>query len=325
MSQTTKEIKNRIKSIQSTKKMTKAMEMVAASKMKKAISKVLTTRPFSIEAWKIFTTLVDSLSEDRIIQQSNKVEEVKNILAVLFSPDRGFCGSFNSQLLKKFSEEINDKNRLKTVRYKGQWLKSHIPDDQIKVDFIVIGKKGEKMIHKMNGNIIETYQSFNNIPKFTTIRPIAQLILEKFNDRTYQKVILIYTDFISIVSRKAKMRQLLPISRFSIKKSIAEITNIKAKKLENEVSFEKKDYLIEPDVETVFKLLMPRLIEMQIYHALLESKAAEESARMIAMNNATDAAKKIAAQLTLKYNQLRQMKITQEISEISAGKSALES
>lgn len=325
MAQSSKEIKTRIKSIQSTRKMTKAMEMVAAAKMKKAINRVLSTRPFAFESWKLLANLADIFKEDEYVKQHNNVKDIKDVLVVLFSPDRGFCGSFSSQLFKRLSCEVDDKERLKTVRYEDQWFKSKRDDDEIGVDFLVVGKKGEKMVKKLGGNIIGQYNDLGHLSRFGDIRPIANFVIEKFIEKRYQKIILVYTDFISTISRKAKMRQLLPVSKYDIKKTIAEITNVKASEIEKEMtSLNTKEYLIEPNPRALIKALAPRLVEMQIFHALLESKAAEESARMVAMKNASDSAQKIADQLKVKYNQLRQAKITQEISEISAGKSALE-
>jgi F-type H+-transporting ATPase subunit gamma len=325
MAQSTKEIKNRIKSVQITRKMTKAMEMIAASKMKRAIARVLASRPFSFESLKLLAHLVDTFSENEFVKQHNAVKDIKNVLVIVFAPERGFCGSFNSQLLKRLTCEVNDKEHLKTVRYKDHWFKSKRLDEEIETDFLIIGKKGEKMVKNLKGKIIAQYNDLNHLSKFNDIKPIAQLALEKFIKKEYQKVILVYTDFISTITRKAKMRQLLPVSKYDVKKTIAEITNVKASEIEKEIdALGKKEYLIEPNASTIIKTLAPRLVEMQIFHALLESKAAEESARMVAMKNASDSASKIVDQLKLKYNQIRQSKITQEISEISAGRSALE-
>lgn len=325
MAQSSKEIKTRIKSIQSTRKMTKAMEMVAAAKMKKAISRVLASRPFSFESWKLLAHLADTFKENEFVKEHNNVKDIKNVLVIVFAPDRGFCGSFNSQLFKRLTNEVNDKERLKVVRYEDHWFKSQRPNEEIETDFIVIGKKGEKMVRNLNGKIIKQYNDLSHLSKFSDVQSIAQIAIDKFLKKEYQKIILVYTDFISTISRKAKMRQLLPASKYDIKKTIAEITNVKASEIEKEfATFGKKEYLIEPNVDALIKTLAPRLVEMQIFHALLESKAAEESARMVAMKNASDSASDIADQLKVKYNQVRQSKITQEISEISAGKSALE-
>jgi F-type H+-transporting ATPase subunit gamma len=145
--------------------------------------------------------------------------------------------------------------------------------------------------------------------------------MEDYLEKKYDKVVVVYTDFISAINQQTKIRQILPISKIDIEKQIAEMDSAGEEYGLKEPELE---YKVEPSPDEVLEYIFPRLIEMQIYHAILESNASKESSRMLAMRNATDAAGEMADDLTLAYNQIRQMKITQEIAEISAGKAALE-
>ena len=177
------------------------------------------------------------------------------------------------------------------------------------------------MVRKLQKEIIA---AFEDGAKFTTaadIKPLSRIVMDDYLARKYDKVVVIYTDYISAVNQQTRIRQVLPISKIDIEKQIAEI-DVLAKEygLDEPIT----DYKIEPSPEEVLEFIIPRLVEMQLFHAVLESQASEQSARMMAMRNATDAAGEMSEDLTLAYNQIRQGKITQEIAEISAGRAALE-
>lgn len=314
-----KEIRRRIKSIKNTGKITKAMEMVAAAKMRKAVSRVLEVRSYAYSAWNVLTNLA------RAFEGSNKglleVREVKNILAIIVASNRGLCGSFNSQIFRKVREELKNPEKLKINRIGAKKLESKIPNDQLKIDFITIGKKAEQMIKKTGREIIATFSNLAYLPKMEDIRPLTKIILDDYLAKKYDKVVVIYTDYVSTVTQHTKIRQLLPISKIDIEKQIAEM-DILAK--EFGLNAPKVEYKVEPTPEEVLDHIFPRLVEMQIYHSILESNASKESAQMVAMKNATEASEEMANDLTFTYNQIRQMKITQEIAEISAGRAALE-
>lgn len=314
-----KEIRRRIKSIKNTGKITKAMEMVAAAKMRRAVSRVLEVRSYAYSAWNVLTNLA------RAFEGYNRglleVREVKNILAVVIASNRGLCGSFNSQIFRKVREELKNPEKLKINRIGAKRIESNIPNDQLKIDFITIGKKAEQMIRKTGKEIIATFSNLAYLPGTEDIRPLTKIILDDYLAKKYDKVVVIYTDYISTVNQQTKIRQLLPISKIDIEKQIGEM-DILAK--EYGLNAPKVEYKVEPTPEEVLKHIFPRLVEMQIYHSILESNASKESAQMVAMKNATEASEEMANDLTFAYNQIRQMKITQEIAEISAGRAALE-
>ncbi len=314
------DIKRRIRSINSTRKITKAMEMVSAAKMRRAVASVLGIRPYAHAAWSVLTNLArtfEALQGYGFLE----VREVKSVLMVVVTSNRGLCGSFNTQVAKKIKEELLNPEKLKVNRIGKKKIASTVADNNLKIDFITIGKKGESIVKKTGREIVA---AFEDGAKFTTvadIKPLSKIVMEDYLAKKYDKVVVIYTDYVSAVNQQTRIRQVLPISKVDIEKQIAEMDIIaKEYGLEEPVV----EYKIEPGPEEVLNFIIPRLIEMQLFHAILESQASEQSARMLAMRNATDAAGEMSEDLTLAYNQIRQGKITQEIAEISAGRAALE-
>jgi F-type H+-transporting ATPase subunit gamma len=314
-----RDIRRRIKSINNTKKITRAMEMVSAAKMRRSVANVLAIRPYAHSAWSVLTNLVRAFEEHR--EGLLEVREVKSVLIIAITSNRGLCGSFNAQVVKKIRDEIANPEKLKINRIGRKRLDSSVPNDQLKIDFITIGKKGETIIRKLGKDIIATFPDLTYLPKIENVRSVGKIAVDDYLAKKYDKVAVIYTDFISAINQKTKIRQILPISKMDLEKQIAEMDALAS---EMGLKEPKLEYKIEPSPKEVLDHIFPRLIEMQIYHAILESNASKESARMIAMRNATDAAGEMSDNLTLAYNQLRQSKITQEIAEISAGKATLE-
>ncbi|HPN54603.1 MAG TPA: ATP synthase F1 subunit gamma [Candidatus Moranbacteria bacterium] len=332
-----KDIRRRIKSINSTKKITRAMEMVSAAKMRKAVASVIAIRPYAHSAWSVLTNLARAYeSHGRGLLE---IREVKSVLIVVVTSNRGLCGSFNTQIAKKIKDEILHPEKLKINRINGKKLDSKIKDEDLRIDFIVIGKKGEGIVRKLHPvksaeggpasqefnrvkqEIIASFADGGQFVSANDIKPLSKIVIDDYLNKKYDKVVAIYTDYLSTIVQKTRIRQILPISKIDIEKQIAEMDVI-AK--EYGLSESVVEYKVEPSPREVLEFIIPRLIEMQLFHAILESKASEESARMMAMRNATDAAGEMSEDLTLAYNQIRQGKITQEIAEISAGRAALE-
>lgn len=314
-----KEIKRRIKSIQNTGKITRAMEMVSAAKMRRAISSVLAIRPYAHSAWSVLTNLARSFEKSQ--KGLLEVREVKSVLAIAITSNRGLCGSFNSQLTKKIKEELANPKNLKINRIGTKKIESKITDEELNIDFITVGRKGENVVKRTGKNIIASFNDLTYLPKFEAVRAVGKVVIDDYLAKKYDKVVIFYTDYVSAIKQETKVRQILPLSKIDLEKQIAEM-DILAEVYG--LSKPAVEYKVEPSPEKVLDYIIPRLIEMQIYHAILESNASKESARMVAMRNATDAAKEMADDFTLAYNQIRQMKITQEIAEISAGMAALE-
>ncbi|HOF42307.1 MAG TPA: ATP synthase F1 subunit gamma [Candidatus Moranbacteria bacterium] len=315
-----KDIRRRIKSINSTRKITRAMEMVSAAKMRRAVSSVIAIRPYAHSAWSVLTNLARAFetSQDHGLLE---VREVKNVLMIVVASDRGLCGSFNTQIFKKIREEILHPEKLKINRIAGKKILSPVRDEDVRIDFITVGKKGEGMVRKLKKEIVAAFADGVQFMTVADIKPISKIVIDEYLAKKYDKVVIIYTDYVSTVVQKTRIRQILPISKIDIEKQIAEMDVVA-----EEYGLKKpmQEYKVEPGPEEVLQFIIPRLIEMQVFHAILESKASEESARMMAMRNASDAALEMSEDLTLTYNQIRQGKITQEIAEISAGRAALE-
>lgn len=313
------DIKRRIRSINSTRKITRAMEMVSAAKMRRAVASVLGVRPYAHAAWGVLTNLAQAFEASQL--GLLEVREVKSVLMIVVTSDRGLCGSFNTQIAKKIKEEILNPEKLKVNRRGTERIDSQVKDQDLKIDFITIGKKGEGIVRKIEREIIAAFGDGAQFGKITDIKPVSRLVMDEYLAKKYDKVVTIYTDYVSAVTQQTKIRQVLPISKIDLEKQIAEM-DVLAK--EYGLDQPLVDYKVEPSPAEVLEFVLPRLIEMQLFHAVLESQASEHSARMLAMRNATDAASEMSGDLTLAYNQIRQGKITQEIAEISAGRAALE-
>ncbi|MBI4652840.1 ATP synthase F1 subunit gamma [Candidatus Kuenenbacteria bacterium] len=300
-----KEIQRRIKGVKNTKQITKAMEMVAASKMRKATERVLATRSYARLAWEMLNNLSGRVNPE--LHPLFQEREIKKIAVILITSDRGLCGAMNTQVIQK---------AIKTIE----------KQEKSKVEFISVGKKGRDFIKKYY-KIFAEFIGLENVSKIAEIAPIVKIAIEDYEKGLYDKVILIYTDFISTLKQEPIARQLLPLKKEEFKKILDEIDHLeqvqqsisKSQEAENKNLKIKFEYKFEPNSDEVLKELLPRLLEIQIYQALLESNASEHCARMVAMKNATDAAKDLIDNLTMTFNQVRQASITQEIAEISTG------
>ena len=297
----TRTIKRRIKSVMNTRKITKAMELVAASKMRKAVNAVVSSRDFAILAWDTVSAIgkTTNTSSHPLLKKRDKDER---ILIVLLTSDRGLAGPFNTNILRKVTKTI------------------HELENDSKIDFITIGKKGADAMRRMNQNVIASFTDITNNPSFQEVLPIGKMIIDEFSKETYDKVILAYTDFVSTISQDAKILDLLPLGSQESLRSIGELKE-QGKEIEVHSA---EEYTFEPNAMTVLNQLLPRLIETTLYQAVLESAASEHSSRMMAMRSASDSASDMLDALTLSFNQARQASITQEIAEISSGKAALE-
>ena len=296
-----RDIRRRIKGVKGTGKITRAMEMISAVKMRKAVSSVLAIRPYAQSAIALLEQLKRAVgSEDHVLLTERPV---KKELYIVITSNRGLCGAFNAQIVKKLRQTLKEDEGREKV-------------------FITIGKKGENAVRRMGGEIIASFPDILATPTAEGMRPVARLIIEEFEAKRVDRVVMIYTDFISMLSQEVKVRALLPVAVKDTKKAMNEMSGQGKKHETEEVS--QAEYLIEPTPKKVLWQMIPRLLEMELYHAVLESNASQESARMMAMRNATDAAKEMVSDLTLAYNQLRQQKITQEIAELSAGMAAVQ-
>ncbi len=293
-----RDIRRRIKGVKSTGKITRAMEMISAVKMRKSVQSVLAIRPYA-------ESVIDVLSQLRFATKEDEhplllSRPVKKELYIVITSNRGLCGAFNAQVIKHLR----------------QILKTDAEREQI---FITLGKKGESTLRRLGKEIIASFPDAMNAPTIEGMRAIAKIIIEEFESKRVDRVVMVYTDYVSVMVQEVKVRALLPVTIKDTKKALNEMDHTQSMKKSSAMA----EYVIEPSPKKVLWKMIPRLIEMELYHAILESNASQESARMMAMRNATDAAKDMVSDLTLTYNQIRQGKITQEIAELSAGMSAV--
>lgn len=327
----TKEIKNRIKSIGNTKKITKAMEMVSAAKMRKTIEAVLRTRSYANLSWMTVLNIASSAQAGKFLHPLlSKRKEIKKEAIVLMTSNRGLCGSFNSAVVAKAVTSIQ-KHGTETKKI-TEHLSKEVNKD---VDFILLGKKGITVKSRYNFNVAAEFVKEDVCYEAKEVVALTKMIIADFLSGKYDKVMVAYTDFVSPSKQIPRVKQILPIDLEAKDHHLGIVGQdpkigsntefIKAKE-EKYLHDEKHDayvFTYEPSAEIVLNEILPRLIEVQLFQALLESNASEHSARMASMHKATDAAKDLVTELTLYYNKARQAGITREISEISAGVSAM--
>jgi F-type H+-transporting ATPase subunit gamma len=316
-----KEIQQRIKSIGSTKKITRAMEMVSASKMRKAVEAVLRTRTYANLSWATILNLSEAAKNGEIHPLLKKRDEVKRVAVVLISSNRGMCGSLNTALIGKAQKSI-EKYQVKDGK------------TAVETDFILIGKKGEAVYRYFGYNIAAQFAKEDLVDEVSEAIPVAKMITSDFLSGKYDKVMVAYTDFVSASKQIPRVKQILPVdieTQDEFLGIVGEDTRVgldkefvrEKEELHSETEKYSFEYTFEPNPMEVLDEMIPRLLEIQIYQAMLESNASEHSARMAAMHQATEAATDMVSELTLFYNKARQAAITNEIAEISAGANAL--
>lgn len=297
----TREVKRRIKSISNTKKITKAMQMVSAVKMRKAQAAALASRDYSNLAWQIATGLAHKVDPKYSKLLKNNIDSNK-IGVILVTSNKGLVGGFNSNLISAVYD----------------YIKQHKAEPDIIAEIVTVGKKGRDAMLKVGQTIIAEFNKLDRTARLEEILPISRLIIDEFLKGSYKEICIAYNHFVSTISQKPMIHQLLPLSQSS-KGDFLNIDNAQTSGLPKSYQNYNYEYLFEPDPAKVLDYLLPRILESQIYQAILESDASENSARMIMMKNATDAAGELIDDLTLTYNQIRQANITRELAEIVAG------
>lgn len=300
-------IKNRIKSIKNTSQITKAMEMVAASKMRKAQEFAINTRFYAIKALELITNLSSSLKD--IKHYLLDIPESERVCFLVVTSDKGLCGGYNSTVLNavlKFSEKYDKKN----------------------IDIIAVGKKGSDFLKGRRFNIAASFSGFGDYVELDETTPVARILVDYQKEGRYKEVFIFYNKFISTLKQKVFSHKILPFDFDVFKEISKEIIPETGRYSEFKKEFAQaksteEEYILEPSADKIADVLLPSLFEIQIHCAIMESNAAEHSARMVAMKSASDNAKDIMEDLKLIYNKARQANITKELSEISAGAEAL--
>lgn len=294
MAANTRDIRRRIKSIKNTAQITKAMQMVAAAKMRKAQTAALAGRPYSEL---INRVLVDLQSRtDVTLHPLLEVREVKKELVLVISTDKGLCGALNTNLLRELNQF-----------------------DTATTDFISSGRKGQQYVARTKRNLVADFPIKDGAPLRET-KIISKLLLEKFLNKEVDKVTVVFTHFKNTLVQTPTVRTLLPISPFDLPEAKGEGAPAATDGIDPENTF---GYLYEPNAQDVLSYILPHYVHYQVYQMILDARASEHSARMVAMKGATDNAKQLIKDLTLEYNKVRQASITTELLEITTAQMAL--
>lgn len=297
-----KELKTRIRSIQSTRKITRAMQMVSAAKMRKAQNAVFASRTYASLAWELINGLSKKIQVNNPLLAS--FPKARKIGVLILSTNRGFVGSLNTNLFTKLKE-----------LEKGE--------TELLAELITYGKNARTMAVRLHKHIAADFEKLDKTVRTEEVLPLAQFLTDAYKTGEYKKIVVIYNHFVSTLTQKPTIRELLPFSE-GREQEVNDFEDEDSKPSADEGEELELDYIFEPTPQTVLQHLIPRIVESQIYQTILESDASEHSARMVMMKNATEAAGDLISDLTLTFNQLRQNKITTELAEITAGKIALE-
>ena len=277
-----RQIRRRIRSIENTAKVTKAMELIAAARMRRAQASVLAGRPYSEKIQEVISHLAAQPSEDvDSVQSLLETRPVKNIEILHISPDKGLCGGLHSSLNRRVAQFI---------------LEQKVP-----VSIVAVGRKGRDFMVRYGQNVNAIFVNLGDRPSLADTIAISRMVIDDYSEVSADEVYMSYVEFVSTTVQRPVVKQLLPMVPADLRAE------------------ERVGYIYEPNSLTVLDSLLPRYVEMEVYHALLELIASEQSARMVAMRNATENAKDMVADLTLLSNKVRQESITNELLDIVGG------
>ncbi len=283
-----KEIRTKISSIQNTQKITRAMEMVAASKMRKTQDRMQSTRPYAKKISQIIHHLAHAHPEYKHPYLLER--DVKRVGVILVSSDRGLCGGLNSNLFRKTIEQFKEWDS------KG-----------IEIDVCAIGQKGAGFLGRIGANLVAQATKLGDTPHLEDLLGTVKVMLDAYDEGTIDELYVVYNEFVNTMTQEPTVQQMIPV---------------KVEELEEELSTH-WDYIYEPDSKEVLEALLTRYIESIVFQGVMENNASEQSARMVAMKSASDNAGTLIDELQLIYNKARQASITQELSEIVAGAAAV--
>jgi len=280
-----RKVRRRIRGVRNISKITRAMEMIAASKMRKAQERGLQGRPYSQKIEQVIADLA-ALPDIGLRHPLLQRRPVKRVTVVHITPDRGLCGGLNANLNRNMAR--------------------FILDHKVPVEVVAVGRKGREFTSRASCKMCAEFTGLGDQPRFLDILPISRIVVDEYTAGNIDEVYISYAHFVSTMVQRPAMKQLLPVQPAVIPQA------------------QNVDYIYEPGAGVVLDGLLPRFVEMEIYHAILEAIASEQSARMVAMRNATDSANELIGDLTLLYNKARQEAITRDLLDITGGVVALE-
>ncbi len=297
---TLREVKNRIRSVRNIAQITRALEAVSASRVRRAQARVLASRIYAEKAWEILVNVQAASKNLPLHPLLTEREEINRVMVVVITSDRGLAGAYNTNILRV------------AQRFESRLGKP--------VDYVTVGRKGRDSLARLGANIVASFTDMSAEPKVSDITPIARIAMDAYLDGQADEVLIAYTDFINMLAQRPAVLGWLPLTTHTVAEQVAAeyVKDVAA------VTDGTQNYEYEPSATAVVDEIVPRFTELQLYQALLEAQASEHAARMAAMKNATDNATQLTADLTLQYNKARQAEITAEILDIVGGANALQ-
>ena len=289
-----REMRLRIKSVKNISQVTRALETVSASKVRKAISAMMATRSYATKAWQVLTHVAEQPGRDSLHPLLSDRKSVNNTLVVVVTGDRGLAGAYNSNVIR--------------------FVASRFDKNPVPVKYIAVGRKGRDLLFRRGKNVIADFSRLPAAPSFADTSAIGRLAVDSFMNGEVDEVFLVYTDYVNMARQTATVKKLLPLEL--VGEGLVE-------DFENQHNGPHAAYEYEPDMREILDEIIPRFTALQVYQAVLESLASEHAARMVAMRNATENAKELVAGLQLAYNKVRQQTITNDILDIVGGAEAL--
>lgn len=290
----TQEIRRRIRSVRNVAQITRAVQLVASSKMRRAQERVTASRPYAEQLSKLLSRVASQADDLNDLPLMRK-HDVKRVAIVLVTPDRGLAGALNSNLNRRAAQL-------------AQELRREYNNPSLPITFVAVGRKGRDFLTRSRQNLLAEFTTLGDQPKPQDVRAIARTVTDAYINGEIDRALLVYPRFVSMVAQTPTVTQLLPVEPPEAE----------------ETAGAAPQYIFEPDAQQIFAELLPRYVETQIYQPLLETIASFYSAQMLAMKNATDSANDLLDDLTLTYNKVRQSAITTQILEVVSGANALQ-
>jgi len=292
---TAREVRLRIRSVKNIAQVTRALQAVSASKVRKAMQAVMNTRPYATKAWQVLTHIAGQPGRESLHPLLTRREQVRSVLVVLVTGDRGLAGAYTTNIVRFTLERFNEYS--------------------VPVRFITVGRKGRDLMARQGKEIIADRSNLPADPSFGDVSEIGRIAVEEFLAAHCDEVYLVYTDFINMVTQIPTMKKMLPLEIGEAEDRVQDFA-----RAERGLA---ASYIYEPGQTQILDEIVPRFSALQVYHAVLESLASEHAARMVAMKNATDSATELAGGVQLEYNKARQQGITNEMLDIAGGAEAL--
>jgi F-type H+-transporting ATPase subunit gamma len=292
----TREVRLRIRSIKNISQVTRALQAVSTSKVRKSMAALMQTRPYATKAWQVLTHIARQPGRDNLHPLLMQRQNISAGLVIVITSDRGLAGAYNTNIIR--------------------FTLQHFSQYPHPIRYIAVGRKGRDLLLRLRKNVIAEFSNLPAAPTFNDVSAIGELAIDEFLSHNVDEVFLVYTDFVNMVRQLPAVKKILPLE-YEHEEERVESFELNARHRINAT------YIYEPDMNTILDRIVPRFTALQVYQAILEAQASEHAARMVAMKNATDAATELAASLQLEYNKARQQVITNEMLDIAGGAEAL--